>query len=213
MSISVAAIIQSVRRTLQDTITGQLRYPDDALVSFLNEAQVEVCRYKPDANVKNENITTVSGIAQALPTGAIRLIDIVCNANGSAIIQADKKEFSLQYPGWTKETATADARAYMYDAANPTQFWVYPPLTGTGQIRAVYSARPTAALLAGNITIPDEYAASIAHYICFKAYSEDTMSPDANKAAMFHGLFLSSLQMSEAGDSAVEPRRSAYADK
>lgn len=167
---------------------------------------MEISRYKPDSCIKNIPHTTVAGILQELPVDAIRLIDVVCNVGGNAVIQTDRKGLSLQNPGWTREAASAQAKAFMYHDADPTRFYVYPPSAGGGSLRVVYSSKPAATTLLGNISIADEYRSSLIHYICFKAFTEDSMSPDTNKAAGFHGLFMNSLQMSEAGDKSVEPR-------
>ena len=211
MTVSVASVLSSVRQAIQDN--PAIRWTDSSLLDYLNEAQLEISRYKPDSCIKNTTISTVAGILQELPADAIRLIDVVCNVGGNAIVQADRRGLSFQNPSWAKETATAESRAFMYHDADHTRFYLFPPSIGGNSLRVIYSSRPTAATLDGNITVSDDYKSSIVHYICFKAFNEDSMSPDTNKAAAFHSLFISSLQLSEAGDKAVEPVRGIYANK
>ena len=209
MTISVASIITAARQAIQDN--PAVRWHDETLLDYLNEAQMEISRYKPDSNIKNTTLTTVAGVLQELPDDAIRLIDVPYNTSGNAIIQADKRGLTLQHPNWTTATSNATAKAFMYDDADPTRFYIYPPSVAGSSIQVVYSAKPTPVTLTDNISIADEYKSSLIHYICFKAFNEDSMSPDANKAAAFHNLFMTSLQLSENADKAVEPIRGVYA--
>ena len=211
MAITVASIILASRQAIQDN--PAVRWGDESLLDYLNEAQMEISRYKPDSNIKNTTFTTVAGVIQKLPDDAIRLIDVPFNVGGKAVIQADKRGLSLQNPGWTSATASAAAKAFMYDNADPTRFYVYPPSVAGSPLQVVYSAKPATVNLADNIAIADEYKSSLVHYICFKAFNEDSMSPDTNKAAAFHTLFMNSLQISENADRTVEPPRGVYAGK
>lgn len=211
MAITVASIILAARQAIQDN--PAVRWSDDSLLDYLNEAQMEISRYKPDSNIKNTTFTTVAGVIQKLPDDAIRLIDVPFNVGGKAVIQADKRGLSLQNPGWSNATASAAVKAFMYDNADPTRFYVYPPSVAGSSLQVVYSAKPTTVTLADNISIADEYKSSLVHYICFKAFNEDSMSPDTNKAVAFHTLFMNSLQLSENADRTVEPPRGVYAGK
>lgn len=211
MTVSVASILTAARQAIQDN--PAIRWTDAFLLDYLNEAQMEISRYKPDSCIKNVPLVTVAGILQTLPSDAIRVIDVVCNVGGNAVIQADRKGLSLQNPGWPNEAPATQVKAFMYHDADPTRFYVYPPSVGGASLMVIYSSRPTASLIGGDMSIADEYKSSVIHYICFKAFNEDSMSPDTNKAAGFHGLFMNSLQMSEAGDKSVEPVRGVYANK
>ena len=211
MTISVASIILAARQAIQDN--PAVGWSDDSLLDYLNEAQMEISRYKPDSSIKNTSFSTVDGVLQKLPDDAIRLIDVPYNVGGNAIIQINKAGFTKQQPGWTNAAASSAAKAFMYDNADPTRFYLYPPSVAGSSLQVVYSAKPAPATLAGNISIADEYKSSLVHYICFKAFNEDSMSPDTNKAVAFHNLFMSSLQISENADKTVEPPRGVYAVK
>ena len=202
-TILVSNVIAAARQAIQDLLS--VRWTDAALLDYLNEAQMEISRYKPDSCIKNETLATTAGIVQQLPADAIRLIDVVCNIGGSAITQVDRKGLALQNPGWPKEVAAANVKAFMYHDADPTRFYVYPPSTGSSSLAVVYSARPATVTLTDPISLTDEYKSSLVHYICFKAFNEDSMSPDANKASVYHQLFVNSLQMADAADKSVEP--------
>lgn len=211
MAITVASILLAARQAIQDN--PAVRWSDESLLDYLNEAQMEISRYKPDSNIKNTTLTTVAGVIQKLPDDAIRLIDVPFNVEGKAVIQADKRGLSLQNPGWTSATESAAAKAFMYDNADPTRFYVYPPSVAGSSLQVVYSAKPATVTLTDNISIADEYKSSLVHYICFKSFNEDSMSPDTNKAVAFHTLFINSLQLSENADRTVEPPRGVYAGK
>lgn len=197
MTMSIASLIAALRQTLQDTIEDQYRWSDEELLSYINEAQVEISKLRPDAYVVSGPIVSKAGIFQGLPADGICLLDVVANTNGRVIARVDERELSLQHPGWRAEPQKTAATAFMFDKATPNNFKVYPPASGVGQYDAVYSAVPPSAAINGVVSLPDEYVSSIKHYVCFMAYNTDSMGPDTNKAAMFNGLFLNSLQASK----------------
>lgn len=195
MAMSIASLISALRQTLQDTIENQHRWPDDELLTYINEAQVEISKLRPDAYIVSGPIASKAGIFQSIPSGGICLMDVVANTNGRPIIRVDERELSLQHPGWRSEAQKSEATAFMFDKSAPKNFTVYPQSTGSGQYDVIYSAIPPVAVAGGSVALPDEYVPSIKHYVCFMAYNTDSTGPDTNKAAMFNGLFLSSLQL------------------
>lgn len=210
MTVTVASMIAATRRTLIDTDSSNYRWSDATLLEYLNDGQVEIARLKPDSSVTVSNIPLSSGIEQILPVGAIRLIKLICNMGisgttpGRAINLADLAEFSLKNPSWASETSSTTAMFYMYDTADPKRFYVSPPANGQ-YVKAVYSSVPASATSGGNITIGDEYKTALIYWICFKAYLEDSISPDTNKAMTFNQLFLGALQSGKSADAEVEP--------
>lgn len=210
MSTTVASIISAARLILLDTDAASYRWSDATLLEYLNDGQIEIARLKPDASVTTASIELASGIDQVLPAGAIRLVRLICNMGltgttpGRAINLADLAEFSLKNPSWPSETSSTTAMFYMYDTADPKRFFVSPPASGQ-YVKAVFSLVPTVAVSGGNITLGDEYKTPIIYWICFKAYTEDSISPDTNKAMAFNQLFTTSLQSGKVADAEVEP--------
>lgn len=207
MSVSVASIITAVRRMLQDSV-AEYRWSDVALTDYINDAQVEIVKHKPDANSVSVSVALSAGFEQALPADAVRMIRVMCNMGvsgttpGRAIFLADLGEYSLQNPSWMSEASSADIRYYMYDPAAPKKFYVSPPSNGA-YAKIIYGARPAAA--STNITIPDEFKTAIQFYTCFRALIEDTVSPDTSKANSFYQYFMDALNGPERGDASVEP--------
>lgn len=94
---------------------------------------------------------------------------------------------------WEQEPAETDVIEYMYDPRNPLEFYVYPPNTGLGVVRAVYAKLPppvqTLTALGNNTTtwgdqvlpIDDVYAEALAHFVLHRAFSKDAewaLDPD-----------------------------------
>lgn len=207
MTVSVATIITAARRILQDTVTGELRWSDVSLTDYVNDAQVEIVKYKPDANSVSASVALSQGPEQVLPADALRLIRVLCNMGvsgttpGRSVLLADIAEFSVQNPLWMSD-AKGDARFYMCDPADPKRFYISPPSNGT-YAKIIYGARPATATT--NITIPDEFKASIVFYVCYRAFLEDGLSPDTAKSDTFFQYFMNALNSSEKAERQIEP--------
>lgn len=206
MTVSVATIITAARRLLQDTV-ADFRWSDATLTDYINDAQVEIIKYKPDANSVSSAVALSQGAEQTLPADGIRLIRVLCNMGiggttpGRMLSLADLAEFSVQNPLWMSEEK-GDARYYMYDPADPKRFYVSPPSNGS-YAKIVYGAKPATATT--NITIPDEFKPAIVFYACYRAFLEDGLSPDTAKADSFFQYFMNSLNFSGKAEREIEP--------
>ena len=86
----------------------------------------------------------------------------------------------------------------MFDAQMPTSFDVYPPARAGIEVQCKFSMKPVdvpeppggAASVSGVISLRDEYANALRHYVLFRAYSKDAeFSANSALAASHKALF------------------------
>jgi len=206
MSVTVQSVVDRAQTVLQDT-TG-VRWPVVAeLVLWVNDAQREVALLKPDASATNATITLVTGTKQSLPTGGNRLLKVVRNmsaaSNGTgkrAVRVVDREVLDAQTPDWHDPTVTGDAahtaivKHYIYDEANPRNFYVYPGVAGSSFLEIIFSSNPVAVAQNGTLSIPDIYANAIMNYVLYMAYMKDAeYAGNAQRASSHYQLFTASV--------------------
>lgn len=224
MAVTVNSVIDRAQITLQDT-TG-VRWPVTAeLVSWVNDAQREVSLMKPDASAVNATITLVAGTKQDIPSAGNRLLKVVRNmsdATGSAtgkraVRLVDREVLDSQTPNWHDATLSASTDAahttivkhYVYDEANPRNFYVYPGVDGTSSfLEIIYSANPSIVSEGGDLSIPDIYANAVLNYVLYMAYMKDAdFAANAQRAQTHYQLFSSSVLGKGAVDVQTTPNQ------
>ena len=206
MAVTVQSVIDRVQTTLQDT-TG-VRWPVvSELVLWVNDAQREVALLKPDASAKNETVTLVTGTKQSIPTGGNRLLRAVRNmsaaTNGTgkrSVRLVSREVLDAQTPDWHDPTVSGDAahtnivKHYIYDEANPRNFYVYPGVSGSAYLEIIYSANPSTVAQSDNLDIPDIYANAVMNYVLYMAYMKDAeYAGNSQRAANHYQLFTASV--------------------
>lgn len=206
MSVTVQSVIDRVQTTLQDT-TG-VRWPVvSELVLWINDAQREIALLKPDASAKNETVTLATGTKQTIPSGGNRLLRAVRNmsaaSNGTgkrSVRLVSREVLDAQTPDWHDPTVTGDAahtsiiKHYIYDEANPRNFYVYPGVSGNAYVEIIYSANPTTVAQGGNLDIPDLYANAVMNYVLYMAYMKDAeYAGNSQRAANHYQIFTTSV--------------------
>lgn len=209
--VNAQAIIERASVILQDT--SNIRWPVNELLNWLNDGQREIVALAPDAYTRTENVLLVPGTKQTIPGIGIRLIDISRNMGvtgatpGRAIRPVDRAVLDAQRPNWHFETASAEAKHYMFDRRNPKVFYVYPPQPNVpGYVEITYSSAPTDVSQGQPIVIDDIYANALLDYILYRAYSKDAeYTQNAERAQMHYKAALASLAGKEGIDATVEP--------
>ena len=198
MATTVQSVIDRVQTVLQDT-TG-VRWPVVAeLVLWINDAQREVALLKPDASAINATITLATGTKQDIPSGGNRLLKVVRNMSAAsngvgkrAVRLVDAEVLNSQTPDWHDPTVSGDAahtnivKHYIYEEANPRNFYVYPGVQGNAYLEIVYSANPTAVTQSDNLSIPDIFANAIMNYVLYMAYMKDAEYAGNQQRASSH---------------------------
>lgn len=209
----VVDILDRASIILQDNTN--VRFPNTELLKFFNDAQKEVVLHRPDANMQNvNNFTCVAGSKQTIPTTGLRLIDVVRNVGGRAITQVDRKILDETLPNWheTAADATRKIEHFIFDPADPKNFYVYPKATTSFDLEIIFSAAPSDVSISNFatdttvISLDDIYANCILDYILFRAYQKDSeFAGNAQRSMMHYQSFANALGVKAQIDGALAP--------
>ncbi|MDF0750282.1 hypothetical protein NLU14_08570 [Marinobacter sp. 71-i] len=175
-------------RTLFDETNT--RWSEPELLEYLSDAQREAVNLKPTAYSKSEAIPLQPGTLQALPAGAVALIDIGGNMGadgntpGASITQVDRTILEAVRPGWRSSTPNISAKHYLYDDRDPTAFEVYPPQPDpAGHVQATFAAEPPVLAATGDtLALSAIYDTALYYLVLSRAYSKTSGTQDFNKA-------------------------------
>tara|TARA_R110002153_G_scaffold41563_3_gene118519 strand:- start:2424 stop:3098 length:675 start_codon:yes stop_codon:yes gene_type:complete len=201
---------------LQDATN--VRFPHIELLKFFNDGQREIVLHRPDANMVNATLALVDGSKQALPATALRLVGVVRNVGGRAVTQVDRRILDETLPSWHESTAgTNKIEHFIYDAADPKNFYVYPQgVSGTHSLELIYSTS-TADIAITNfstdpavdstvISLDDIYGNAILDYILYRSYQKDSeFAGNAERSMMHYSSFANSLGIKTQADAATTP--------
>tara|TARA_R100000742_G_scaffold4006_1_gene1073 strand:- start:3310 stop:3972 length:663 start_codon:yes stop_codon:yes gene_type:complete len=217
-TVKVIDLIDRAEEILQDTTN--VRWTQQTLLNYLNDAQREIVLFRPDANPVNASFTLAQAAKQTLPTAALRLLSIYANASPATkpITNIERRVLDDQIEDWHGTTGTS-VEHYVYDPVDPKIFYVYPHPSGGGHtISIVYSSAPSDITI-GNfssdttvISLDDVYANAILDYMLYRAYQKDTeYAGDMNRAGVYLQAFQSSLGIKAQVDAASMPSPSTPA--
>lgn len=209
----VGDILDRASRLLQDT--SNVRYSNEELLKFFNDAQREVVLHRLDANTVNFNFTCTAGSKQTLGASDLRLVDVVRNVSGRVVTQIDRRLLDDSLPNWHNATATEDKKIehFIYDSGDPKNFYVYPNALNTYQLEIVTSRSPADIVVSNfstdtqTIGIDDLYANAILDYLLYRAYQKDSeFAGSVNQAQMHFTSFANGLGIKTRSDAATDPR-------
>lgn len=208
----VVDILDRATIILQDNTN--VRFPNEELLKFFNDAQKEVVLHRPDANMINTSHALVDGSKQTLPSAALRLVEVVRNVGGRAVTQVDRRILDETLPNWHESTAGANKiEHYIYDPADPKNYYVYPKgVSGTHSLEIIYSSTPTEISISNFstdttvISLDDIYANCLLDYILYRAYQKDSdFAGNAQRAMMHYQSFANALGVKTQADMAATP--------
>lgn len=151
----------------------------DDLVHYYNSAIASIANYRPDLFSTTQTISCVAGTRQALPAGAIKLIEVERNTGGRKIRYFDRGQLDDLDPEWVTRTGAAEAEAYLHEPANPRTFWLHPGVAAGVKVDLVLSVLPApvtvAQVEAGSVMqVDDTYLTPCMDWIIFRAYMRDS---------------------------------------
>ena len=191
-----------------------VRFPNSELLKFFNDAQKEVVLHRPDATMVNTTFACATGSKQTLPTQALRLIEVVRNVGGRAVTQVERRILDETLPNWHETAAgTNKIEHYVYDPADPKNFYVYPKgASGTHSLEVVYSSAPAEISISNFdtdttvISLDDVYSNCILDYVLYRSYQKDSeFAGNAQRAMMHYQSFANALGVKTQADSATTP--------
>jgi hypothetical protein len=197
---------------LQDNTN--VRFPNEELLKFFNDAQKEVVLHRPDAKMVNTTFACATGSKQTLPSAALRLIEIVRNVSGRAVTQVQRRILDETLPNWHESVAgTNKIEHFVYDPADPKNFYVYPKaVSGTHSIEIVYSSSPSEIAISNFtsdttvISLDDVYSNCLLDYVLYRSYQKDSeFAGNAQRAMMHYQSFANALGVKTQADGATTP--------
>lgn len=215
-TIPVATIIKRVNTLLVDpTFT---RWPKQELLDYYNDATKAIVLVRPDAYTKNVEFSCVSGTKQALPPDALRLIEVLRNANGRVVRFVVRKALDDSYPEWHSGKTAVTVDNYTYEERDPKTFYLHPGPAAGVKVDVIYSVAPQSKQLADveNLSTPaladldDIYINPIIDFMLYRCFSKDAeYSANSNRAAGHYNAFLQQLGEKTQADAGMEARQQA----
>ena len=214
-TVKVIDVIDKAEEILQDN--SNVRWSQQTLLDYLNDAQREIVLFRPDASTTNASFTLAQTAKQALPTGGLRLLDVYKNLspNKTPVTIIERKVLDDQVDDWYSSTGLA-VEHYVYNPVDPKNFYVYPHPSGGGHtISIVYSSAPSNISI-GNfstattvISLDDIYANAILDYILYRSYLKDAeYAGDLQRAGAYLQSFQSAIGIKNQVDAGTSPRPS-----
>ena len=230
MPITASSVIRRATDILMDNTS--VRWPAAELVRWLNDAQRDIVLVRPDALKVNGTMSLQLGTRQSLrhalanaagngplvPT-ATKLIEIPRCMTGTqgAITHLERHILDRQMPAWHTFPGSLNILHYLFDPREPESFLVYPPAAAGAKVELMYSGTPvdiaepadgsTFAAVAGNLSLPEQYASALLDLVLYRAYSKDSeFAGNEGRAAAHRASAIALIGAELAGTLAVKPQ-------
>jgi len=208
----VISLLDRASIILQDI--SHVRYPNAELLKFFNDAQREIALHRPDAKTSSQSFTCAASSKQTIPATALRLIDVIRNVDGRAVTQIDRKILDETLPDWHNSVAdsTKKIEHFIYDSADPKNFYVYPKATATMLLEVVFSVSPADIVVSDfatnttTISVDDVYANCLLDFVLYRCYQKDSeYAGNSERSMMHYSAFANSLGIKTRADAAADP--------
>jgi hypothetical protein len=193
---------------------GYDRVDEDDWIKYLNASIRALILVRPDAGAQTDNVQLTAGVLQALPSTALRLLDITRNMGadgntaGKIISPVDRKHLDYSNLLWPAATGDTEIDNYSYDKENPRIYYVTPPAHATTQVwvEMQVSQLPTAVAATGDDPdVNDVFFEPLVQYMLYKAFSADDEDVEFQKAIQYMQNFFNLLQVEIATSGAAGP--------
>lgn len=215
-TVPILTIIKRVNTLLVDpTFT---RWPKQELLDYYNDATKAIVLVRPDAHTKNVEFICVAGTKQAMPADALRLIEVLRNANGKVIRFVPRKALDDSYPEWHSGKTATSVDNYCYEERDPKTFYLHPGPAAAVKVDVIYSVAPQSKQLADveNASTPamadldDIYINPIIDFMLYRCFSKDAeYAANSNRAAGHYNAFMQQLGEKTQADANMEARQQA----
>jgi hypothetical protein len=223
-----AELLTRAAEVLQDN--EHVRWPLPELVRWTNDGMRAVVLAKPSANSKSAALTLVEGTLQTLTDNThLLLLRLPRNLKQAsppigarAIRPTNREVLDASEPSWHDRAVVPfkkEVRQYVFDEANPREFYVYPGNDGTGLVEAVVSVLPTFLAATGDANVLASYTAELGlaepygvivlDYVLYRAYGKDDVGADPGRAQMHYQAFASALGIKLQVEGASSPNSRA----
>ena len=188
-------VITEVRRLTSDTRTPS-RLSDSILLGFVNQTLKRMAILRPDLFTTIGDVaTTPNVVLQALPAGAIRLVEFFQVKGGSAIHEVERDMLDRSAPTWTSDPAGTPVN-FVRHPRNPYRYFLYPrPQAGIVLIGEYVQSPANYALDQTIANLPDAYFPSVVDGAVALAQSIDNEHVLSGRAKLFQDMFVQSLSV------------------
>jgi len=80
---TVQNLLSKASTVIQDRTN--IRWQEDELIGWLNEAYQQIVLLRPDANAQTKELPLINGSKQQIPDDGVALLTVVRNQNGTAM--------------------------------------------------------------------------------------------------------------------------------
>jgi hypothetical protein len=219
---TVGEIAKHVSGQLSDQQQGKeyTRWHRDTLIEYMREGLREIGTYRPEAFAFTSTVPLVEGTRQALADGAV-LEEITANTDGTPPHKSDDKLLKAfgayaacaPNPRFVKGQVKYAVKSYAVDSANPTIFYVNPPVPAgisVSVLATTNSKAPEYDLADWNtrVAMQAKFYNNLIDFMMARAYQRDTESQvSQGQATRLLQLFYQSMGTKYKIDSA---RQSGY---
>jgi len=191
-----ADVIAETRSLIQDT-KAPYRYSDAVLLGFVNQTLKRMVMLRPDLFTTITSLPTEpNDVQQALPTSAVRLVELFRVVGGPSLEEADWGVFTRTYPEWATDPAGVPTK-YIRHPRNPRVYFLYPRPAVNIALLGEYVVTPPNYALDDDISgLPDAYFGAIVDGVVFLAESVDNEHVNSNRAKLFFDSFVQALGVS-----------------
>lgn len=207
-----------------------IRWTPSELAAWINDGVRAIVLAKPSASTSSIVIGLTQGTLQSVPADGtplpLMLVRLVRNlasggsprVGGRIITAVSGAVLDAQDPNWhdpTKSPQRQEARHYVFDEANPLEFYVYPGNTGAGFVEAVVSTLPAPltaigeesdpASYAGEIGLPEPYSVPVLDFVLHRAFLKDDLTGNGGRAASHYQMFAAAIGLKIQVEGATSP--------
>ena len=205
MASTAQSIIRRCVEIAQDMTS--VRWPISEVCRYYNDGQREIVLQRPDALSTNAALSLTTGSKQALPSGGLKLIEVIRNTGGGAVRLTNREVLDAQIPSWHTLTGVTTIKHFMYDPRDPRVFYVYPPAGAGASLDIVYAKAPTDITEAADggtfsnvattaLELPEIFAGPLIDYVLYRMYSKDAeYAGNAARAQAHYTAFANALGM------------------
>jgi len=191
--MKLSDVLAETRRILQD-INEPVRYSDELLLGFANQALKRMAVIRPDLFAYIGEIPTTAGtVIQSAPADSLRIIEILYVKDGDGVTEVNRDMLDETYPTWMNDEA-APCVNWMRHVRNPNKFFIYPKAP-TGQVLIVeYAQSPKDYTADEDVELlSDAYFPVVVDGTVYLAESIDNEHVNSNRAQLFQQSFTQAL--------------------
>ena len=203
------------KATIQLIDLTNVRWTRAELLKWLNDGMRQIVLMQPNATNTVASIKLDAGTRQNIPADGWLLLNVVRNMGttgavpGRAIRIISRELLNAFNPDWHTDATATVVKNFIYDLADQTHFFVYPPSPGTNYVEINYSMQPVD-LTAETQAIPifDVYQGALVDYILYRACSKDAeYAPGLQLAQGYVATFMAAVQGKEASEVKSTPEQ------